>query len=180
MMNYYELLGVEPRAGPEEIKQAYRERMKEWHPDKNPLRQGDAEEMTKVLNIAYGILSDPEQKKHYDRILRFSKGRSFEHYVNDGSFSEKIHTAANILKDMVEDVKELYCLFKDAVNGRYRLHPVNLGIIGGGLLYFILPTDLIPDFIPLIGFIDDIAVLTTILNSMGEELMKYRSWKGSN
>ncbi len=180
MMNYYELLGVEPKAGPEEIKQAYRERVKEWHPDKNPLRQEEAEEMTKVLNIAYGMLSDPEQKKHYDRILRFSKGRSFEHYVNDSSFSGKIHAAANILKGMVEDVKELYYLFKDAVNGRYKLHPVNLGIIGGGLLYFILPIDLIPDFIPLVGFVDDIAVLTTILNSMGEELMKYRSWKGSN
>ncbi len=180
MKNYYELLGVDPRATPEEIKKAYRERLKEWHPDKNPLRREEAEEMTKVLNLAYGILSDPEQKKQYDRILRFSKGRSFEHYVNDSSFSGKVHTAAGILKGMVEDVRDLYNLFRDAVNGRYKLHPVNVGIIGGGLLYFILPLDLIPDFIPLVGFIDDIAVLTMILNSMGEELMKYRSWKGPN
>jgi len=176
-MNYYELLDVAPKASPEEIKKAYREKMKEWHPDKNPLHKEEAEEMTKALNIAYALLSDPEQRKNYDRILRFSKGKSFEHYVNDSSFSEKINKASSVLKGMIGDVKELYSLLKDAINGRYKLHPVNLGIIGGGLLYFILPTDLIPDFIPLIGFIDDIAVLTTILNSMGGELLKYRDWK---
>ena len=57
------------------------------------------------------------------------------------------------------------------------MHPVNLGIIGGGLLYFIIPTDLIPDFIPLMGFIDDIAVLTTIINALQGELVKYGNWK---
>jgi uncharacterized membrane protein YkvA (DUF1232 family) len=50
-------------------------------------------------------------------------------------------------------------------------------MIGGGLLYFILPADLIPDFIPLVGYLDDLAVLTTIMNSLKGELNTYRSWK---
>jgi uncharacterized membrane protein YkvA (DUF1232 family) len=50
-------------------------------------------------------------------------------------------------------------------------------MIGGGLLYFILPADLIPDFLPLIGYLDDLAVLTTIMNSLKGEINQYRDWK---
>jgi uncharacterized membrane protein YkvA (DUF1232 family) len=45
------------------------------------------------------------------------------------------------------------------------------------LLYFILPADLIPDFIPVIGYLDDLAVLTTIMNSLQKEISDYRIWK---
>lgn len=179
-MNYYELLGVDSKAGQEEIKQAYRSKLKEWHPDKNPDRKEEAEEITKTLNVAYDILSDPESRKNYDRIIRFSKGKNFYEYVNDESFFKKISRASGELKQILQDVRELYYLFKDAAKGRYKLHPVNLGIIGGGLLYFIIPMDLIPDVIPFIGFIDDIAVLTTIINSLQVELIKYRDWKRTN
>jgi curved DNA-binding protein CbpA len=178
-MDYYELLGIELKAEPEEIKRAYRKKLKEWHPDKNPHRKEEAEEVTKTLNIAYGILSDPEQRKNYNRILRYSKGKPFQQYVNDGSFSKKIKKASNVFKNILQDVQELYSLFNDAVKSRYKLHPMNLGIIGGGLVYFIIPTDLIPDFIPFIGFIDDMTILTTIINALREELAKYRSWKRS-
>jgi uncharacterized membrane protein YkvA (DUF1232 family) len=50
-------------------------------------------------------------------------------------------------------------------------------MIGGGLLYFILPVDLIPDFIPIVGYLDDLAVLTTIMNSLKGEINAYRNWK---
>jgi len=179
-MNYYELLGVDSKAGQEEIKQAYHSKIKEWHPDKNPYRKEEAEEITKTLNVAYDILSDPESRKNYDRIIRFSKGKNFYEYVNDESFFKKISRASGELKQILQDVRELYYLFKDAAKGRYKLHPVNLGIIGGGLLYFIIPMDLIPDVIPFIGFIDDVAVLTTIINSLQGELIKYRDWKRTN
>ena len=71
----------------------------------------------------------------------------------------------------------MYNMSKDALKGDYKLHPVNMGIIAGGLLYFIIPTDLIPDFIPFVGLLDDIALLTTIIRSMQGELQKYRNWK---
>jgi uncharacterized membrane protein YkvA (DUF1232 family) len=74
-------------------------------------------------------------------------------------------------------VRELYALFKDSVKGDYKLHPANVAMIGGGLLYFILPADLIPDFIPLVGYLDDLAVLTTIMNSLKGEITAYHSWK---
>lgn len=179
-MDYYQLLGVDSNAEPDEIKRSYREKLKDWHPDKNPDRKEEAEEMTKNLNVACSILMDPEKRKNYNRILRFSKGKDYSHYVNDDSFSSKIKTNAGPLKRIMRDVKDLYSLSKDAVKGNYRLHPVNMGIIAGGLLYFIIPTDIIPDFIPFVGLLDDIALLTTIINSMQGELMKYRKWKAGS
>ncbi len=178
--NYYELLGADPKAGSEEIRQVYREKLKEWHPDKNPDRIEEAEEITKTLNAAYHVLSDPERRKNYDRMLRFTKRKDFDKYVNDEAFWKKIEKASPALRQILESVRDLYSLFSDAVKGKYKLHPVTLGIIGGGLLYFIIPIDFIPDIIPFVGFLDDVAVLTTIINSLQGELMAYRNWKKNN
>ena len=127
--------------------------------------------------MAYSVLSDPQKRKHYDRLLRFSDGKDFGQYVNDDSFSSKIKHTSNSIKHILNDVKDLYNLSKDSLKGNYKLHPVNMGIIAGGLLYFIIPTDLVPDFIPIVGLVDDIALLTTIIKSMQGELQKYRNWK---
>jgi uncharacterized membrane protein YkvA (DUF1232 family) len=81
---------------------------------------------------------------------------------------------------MLKNLKDLNTLFRDSIKGKYDLHPVTLGIIGGGLLYFIIPMDLIPDYLPVVGYLDDLAVLTTIVNSLHEEIEKYRSWKKMN
>lgn len=175
--NYYELFGIDPKAGREQVRQAYFNKIKAWHPDKNPDRIEKAEEMTKILNQAYHILADPERRKNYDRMLRYTKGKNFGEYINDEAFWNKINKAYPAFKKVLENVRELYALFKDAVKGNYNMHPAHLAMIGGGLLYFILPADLIPDFIPLIGYLDDLAVLTTIMNSLKEEINAYRIWK---
>ena len=75
--NYYTLLEVDPGADRQTLKQAYLAKIKEWHPDKNPDCVAEAEEKTKTLNLAYDILQDPEQRKNYDRMLRYTKGKDF-------------------------------------------------------------------------------------------------------
>jgi curved DNA-binding protein CbpA len=175
--NYYKLLGIDPKADQQTVKQAYLARIKEWHPDKNPNRTEEAEQKTKVLNQAYQILKDPEARKNYDRMLRYTKGKDFNAYINDEAIRDKIDKAYPALKSALKNVRVLYALFKDTVNGKYKLPPASVAMIGGGLLYFILPADLIPDFIPVIGYLDDLAVLTTIMNSLNTEIRKYRLWK---
>jgi curved DNA-binding protein CbpA len=175
--NYYELLGIDPAAGPEEVRQAYLKKIKEWHPDINPERISEAEEMTKVLNQAYHILGDPQRRKNYDRMRKFTRDKDFGEFINDETIRNKINKAYPALKKVLENVRELYALFKDSVKGNYKLHPANVAMIGGGLLYFLLPVDLIPDFIPIVGYLDDLAVLTTIMSSLSGEINEYRIWK---
>ena len=177
---YYELFGVHPKASQEEIKQAYRNKLKQWHPDKNLDHIEESEEITKVLNHAYSILSNAGKRKKYDRMLRFTKKRNVYQDINDDAFKEKVNNVSPTFKQIFENVKDLYSLFKDAIKGNYKLHPSYVAMIGGGLLYFIIPTDFIPDMIPVIGLLDDIAILTMIGSSMQAELNEYRNWKETN
>jgi molecular chaperone DnaJ len=63
--DYYDVLGVNKNASPEDIKSAYRKLAVKYHPDKNP---GDkaAEDKFKEASEAYGILSDKSKKENYD------------------------------------------------------------------------------------------------------------------
>ena len=63
--DYYDVLGINKSASPEEIKSAYRKQAVKYHPDKNP---GDksAEDKFKEASEAYGILSDKSKKSNYD------------------------------------------------------------------------------------------------------------------
>ena len=64
--DFYDVLGVNKNASPEELKSAYRKLAVKHHPDKNP---GDkaSEEKFKEASEAYSILSDDSKKTNYDQ-----------------------------------------------------------------------------------------------------------------
>jgi molecular chaperone DnaJ len=64
--DYYEILAVGRNATDQEIKSAYRRLAVKYHPDKNP-NDATAEEKFKEAAEAYSVLSDPEQRRRYDR-----------------------------------------------------------------------------------------------------------------
>ena len=65
--DYYEVLGVDKSASPDEIKKAYRKLAKKYHPDLNPNDKEGAEAKFKEATEAYEVLSDSQKKQQYDQ-----------------------------------------------------------------------------------------------------------------
>lgn len=65
--NYYEIIGVDKDATPDEIKKKFRERAMKTHPDKT---KEDSEDEMAELNKAYEVLSDKESREKYNRHLK--------------------------------------------------------------------------------------------------------------
>ena len=65
-MNYYDVLRVDKNASQQEIKDSYKKLIKRYHPDLYPGNKTKAETITRDLNEAYEVLSDPEKKEIYD------------------------------------------------------------------------------------------------------------------
>jgi len=65
--DYYQTLGVDKTATPEQIKKAYRKLAMKWHPDRNPNDKANAETKFKEIGEAYSVLSDEQKRKNYDQ-----------------------------------------------------------------------------------------------------------------
>ena len=73
--DYYETLGLQPGATPEEIKKAFLWLARKYHPD--VCKEAAAEETFKQINEAYQTLSDPQKREAYDQLGRHAPGEEF-------------------------------------------------------------------------------------------------------
>lgn len=83
-----------------------------------------------------------------------------------------------VLKKYWQDVCDIFALLKDRATGRYKEMPWTvIAALVGALGYVLSPLDLIPDFIPGAGFLDDAGVFAAVLGFAGGDLKKYREWR---
>ncbi|MFO7716871.1 YkvA family protein [Desulfosarcina sp.] len=84
----------------------------------------------------------------------------------------------NLFKRLTEDLRLLVLLIRDYGKGRYRnVSPVSGIIFFLAVAYLLFPIDLIGDFIPGLGQLDDAAVLMGCLYFLEKDLYRYRDWR---
>lgn len=66
---YYHILDVSPLASDEDVRRAYHALVRRWHPDRNPQRRAQAEDMFRQIGTAYSMLRTAPQRKAYNRYL---------------------------------------------------------------------------------------------------------------
>jgi curved DNA-binding protein CbpA len=68
-VNFYQVLGIAPSAGAEDIRSAYRELVKKHHPDlfSDAREKSAATEKLRQINEAYAVLGNPERRERYDK-----------------------------------------------------------------------------------------------------------------
>ena len=84
-VNFYELLGIDRQATEAEVKKAYRNLVKQYHPDVS--NKPDTAKSFQLIQTAYEVLSDPQKRAIYDQLLHRR-----EQGVHQGRSEERTRT----------------------------------------------------------------------------------------
>ena len=120
-----------------------------------------------------------------DRIIN-----TYQSYVKDakpedvdkakGDTLNKIN-GISVLAGLLGNIRTAYDMVSDSVTGKYKgVSKTTLALLAGGLAYLALPIDLMPDFIPVAGWVDDAAVLGWIFARCSDEFKKYKEFKNES
>ena len=85
---------------------------------------------------------------------------------------------AGFLSQYWNDIKTSFSLIRDWFSGTYDKVPARLIVsLAGALIYLVSPLDLIPDWVPMAGLVDDAAILAFVFQLSKVDLNVYRQWK---
>ena len=127
-------------------------------------------------------LTEKEAKKVNEKFNSFKNKKYSEddmHKVFDNEDTILNKMNDKNLKQFIEEVKLFFCMLKDFFTKKYPEVPVGTIVaIVGALLYVLAPIDVIPDFIPVAGYLDDAGIIALCLNYVKDDLDKYKAFKG--
>ncbi|MCB0495755.1 MAG: DUF1232 domain-containing protein [Cyclobacteriaceae bacterium] len=110
------------------------------------------------------ILSNKEK---LEEVLNATKNRLGE-----------VHLENSKLSKLGQNLRLFLRMVRYYTSGAYREIPwKSMVAIVAGLIYFLMPIDLVPDFIPFTGFIDDFTVIMLISNAFQQDMELFEEWE---
>lgn len=120
--------------------------------------------MNKYIDKAKKILDDSSK---FDKLAEGAD----EKFKNINDDSNKVNTFIKQIKTFVRMVKAHF-------NGKYSSFSTkSILLMIAGIVYFVTPVDLIPDFIPALGFTDDFTVIFFIYRSLSGDIERFETWE---
>ncbi|MDH5608432.1 MAG: YkvA family protein [Cyclobacteriaceae bacterium] len=81
----------------------------------------------------------------------------------------------------ISSISMIVRMIRAHINGNYRSFSIRtLTLLVFGLVYFVTPTDLVPDFLPGVGLMDDFSLIYYILKSVSEDIEAFLVWEADN
>ena len=131
--NYYDVLGVKKNASQDDIKRAYRELCKKYHPD----RTGGDDTKIKEINEAYDVIGDETKRREYDVKQTQKNSNQFSGFNGFGGFNFNFsQMASDTNMNITISLEDAYngCKFPTRVNGKFYTIDIPRGIVSGRIL----------------------------------------------
>ena len=130
------------------------------------------------------LQGEPPQGRHEMELPLHARNRAAEIVRSPDRLRKMVEEArakadgaggsSNPIASVIEDLQTLFEMLRAVARGSYRLRKETLILIAGAVLYFVIPIDVIPDFIPVAGFIDDAAVIAWVVKTCKTEIDLFR------
>ena len=111
------------------------------------------------------ILSQPERM---NQLLNTSKEKLTKLELQEQDF-----------KGILGTIKTFIRMLKAFRSGQYSIPWTTVILMVAALVYFVVPLDMLPDFIPVTGYIDDFAVVLAIFRRIKDEVVAFQAWERS-
>ena len=105
------------------------------------------------------------RKDSLSQLLQGAAGKATRHY--------------EFLQDPWDCLQMLFRLIRAWITGKYALPKATIVMAVAGVIYFVEPFDLIPDRIPVLGFVDDGRVITSVVAANIREILRFRDWEAA-
>lgn len=130
-----------------------------------------------IFAIWFGVKNEDIINNYRDRV----KDATPESVLGEADATIKKVSGVKVLGGVMDKIMLAYGYVRDVVSGRYDEYSGGaMAVIVGGLAYLALPIDLVPDFIPVVGWFDDVIVLGWVFAQTASELDNYEKWRNTH